>query len=205
MIIKKLKTHFDAVTHQYVDDEGNQLPSVSKVIGTAKHFGFLPKDKQEEVMARGSILHQDVDFYLDTGDTMGSKLLESFAKVFDRITRDYGKLVAHEIALAAAIDDMKYGGKPDILIEGAVIEIKSSLSQSSERLYAQQLQAYNYLAVANELCSPEEHIICYKYKDEFNYKVIKKAYGGIEVKDAFLWSLRKYYADFYLYQYNNNL
>lgn len=199
-----LTTRFDEMSHTYVAENGVKLPSVSAIVDTGKHFEFIPKDKQQEIMARGSILHQNIEYFVTTGDTAGDQVLEYFAQVYEEIQRMFGKYVTSEKPMAASYDDMAFAGKPDIVLENAVVEIKSSLG-SAERVYGMQLAAYGLLCKAHKVSKPDNYVICYRHNGKWAYKVLPKAFGGITLQDAFIAALSKYYYTKKLEQYLNSL
>jgi len=204
-MLKKKTIHFSEETHKYLDESGNAIPSVSIIIGTGKHFSHIPPDRQADIMARGSKLHQDVDYFISTGDTLGLPLLEKFAKKFTELTNDFGKVVANEKPMAAEYMGYAFAGKPDIVCEGGVIEVKSSLG-SSERIYGIQLGGYGMLCEANEVIdakATQNYAIIYKHNDDWEYRILSKEYGGVTQREAFIASLLKHYADKVLNLYNN--
>lgn len=188
-MLKPLKMHFDEFNHKYVDENGNVVNSVSVIIGTAKHFEFIPREKQVEIMNKGSVLHQNVDYYVTTGDTLGEPLLEEFAKKYNQLQMMFGKYVTSERPLGAMYDGIAFAGKPDIVLEKAIIEVKSSLG-SAERLYAMQLAAYGMLCEANDICKVDKYAIVYKKGNTWEFKVIADKYGGITPREAFIKALQ---------------
>ncbi len=203
-MLQPITTRFDEQTHTYTSENGQVLPSVSKIVETGKHFDFIPKDRQQEIMKRGSMLHQNIEYFVTTGDTAGDAQLEMFAQVYDEVQKMFGKYVASETPLAAAYLGMQFAGKPDIVLERAVVEIKSSLG-SAERVYGMQLAAYGMLCLANNVCKPVGYVICYRNNGKWAYKVLPKCYGGVTLQDAFIAALNKYYNNKVLEQYLNNL
>lgn len=205
MNIQPVTISFDERNHVYVDEHGNRLPSVSEVIGTSVYFKDIPKDRQQEIMRRGTILHQDVNYYIETGDDAGDERLKSFGELFSKIKKQYGDVLTAEKELGAEIDKKRYAGKSDIILEDAIVEIKSSLSQSSERLYAMQLAAYRLLAACNDVTKTNNMIICYLNRGKWSMRVIKDEYGGVAPEEAFLAKLNIYYSNQILDLYNKSI
>ncbi len=190
-MLKSLKISFDEAFHVYTSDDV-EVPSVSKIIQTSKYFSFLPPKKQIEVIYKGAVLHQNIDFYLSTGETMGDALLQDFAITFHHLKKKYGNLILNEKPLGASYNDMPFAGKPDIILEGAVIEIKSKLG-SAERIYSMQLGGYSLLCEANEITKTDTYIICYRSITGFTYKVLKDKYANMTPKEAFLVALERFH------------
>ena len=202
-MLKPMKIYFNEELHRYQDENGVIHPSVSIIIRTADHFKNIPIEKQKEVMDRGTRLHQNIDLFVNTGETMGDKVLESFAAIYGDLCRRYGKYIGGEMPLGASYDSMPFCGKPDIVLENAVVDIKSSLS--AERVYAMQLEAYALLLEANDVTKPEFRILCYRNRDNWAYKVVQQEYGTVAVRDAFVAALKRHYAEKLLHIYHNSL
>lgn len=203
-MLQKLKISFNEEQHRYVADNGIVVPSVSTIIESGKHFAMIPKDVQHAVMYRGTVLHQNINYFIETGDTMGDALLASFSEIYEILVKKYGKYKIGEEALGASYEGMAFGGKPDIVLEGAIVEIKSSLG-SAERLYSMQLAAYSMLCEANDITKADTYIICYKNKNGFAYKVLPNTYAGMTPQEAFILALRKHYMSAKIKEYEDNL
>lgn len=201
-MLQKLTISFDESSHKYTTDGKKSIPSVSQIIGTGDYFSGIPIDKQKAIMAKGTILHQNVGYYVETGDTMNDPILMGFAEKFEEVKKNFGDIVVAEKPMGASYNGMEFAGKPDIVLQGAIVEIKSSLGRA-ERLYAMQLAAYSFLCEANEIARTEEYVIIYKNKGQWEYKILPEKYAGITPREAFVWSLSKYYADYYLNIYKN--
>jgi len=133
-------------------------------------------------------------------------LLEKFAKKFTELTNDFGKVVANEKPMAAEYMGYAFAGKPDIVLQGAIVEVKSSLG-SSERIYGAQLAGYGMLCEAHSVVSSDacqKYVIIYKNKDDWAYRVLPDMYGNVTQREAFIANLLKYYADQTLHFYFNS-
>ena len=162
--LTSVKVLFDEEKHSYYGEDGTIYPSVTKIIKTEEHFSNIPKDRQRQIMDKGTILHQDIDYFISTGDTAGNPILEGFADIYQKLLNYYGEFLIGEVPLGASCDDMVYTGKPDIVLENAVVEIKSSLS--AIRVYTMQFEGYAMLVEANFNIKPKERVICYRKNNE---------------------------------------
>ena len=201
--LTSVKVLFDEEKHIYYGEDGTIYPSVTKIIKTEEHFSNIPKDRQRQIMDKGTILHQDIDYFISTGDTAGNSVLEGFADIYQQLLNYYGEFICGEVPLGASYDDMVYAGKPDIVLENAVVEIKSSLS--AIRVYTMQLEGYAMLVEANFNITPKERVICYRKNNEWEIYVTAEGFGGVKAREAFIAMLKKYYLNQIVNTYNTAL
>lgn len=192
---------FDRINHQYYCD-GREIPSVTRILDTNKFYTNIDKNVLANAAAKGSMLHQDVAYYLETGDTMNEPLLDNLAVTIDKIKLYIGNIIDNEISLAAEVKGMQYAGTIDIVTDTAVIEIKSNMT--NKKLYWLQLAGYSILAKENSIAKPKNFIILYVKNNNWDYAIAT----GRELKEyekVFMLHLQKFYLQEQIDKYFNTL
>lgn len=192
---------FDRINHQYYCD-GRVIPSVTRILETSNYYKNVDKEILAQAAARGSLLHQNVAYYIETMDTMNEPLLDKFAKTFDKIHKYIGNVIANEIILAAEIKNMRFAGTIDILTDIAVIEIKSNMT--NKKLYWLQLAGYSVLAKENNMSKAKYYIILHVKNNDWEFAIAT----GKKLKEyerIFMLHLQKYYLQEQIKEYFNKL
>lgn len=178
MNIKRLTNiTFDEVRHIYVY-EGIEIPSVTRLINTKDMFKDVPKDVLDKAARLGTELHQDVDYYIQTGEIWDDRI-RAFDNQFKLVKSKFGDVIGTEKVVGAEIDGVKYAGKYDVMLERAIVEIKRKVSSTQlAKQYAIQLAAY--ALASDNYNNIKAFIILYTDSDEWRIKV----FNPKEMQDA---------------------
>ena len=178
-IIRLKGIEYDEYAHIY-SHNGEKIPSVTRLINTKDMFKDVPKDVLDKTAKLGTELHQDIDYYIQTGEIWDDRM-RAFDSQFSIIKSKYGNVISTEQTVGAEIDGIKYAGRYDIMLEKAIVEIKRKVSSSKLiRQYALQLAAY---AIASDnYDNIETFIIMYMDNNEWKIKVFndKEVNAAIE-------------------------
>ena len=178
-IIRLKGIEYDEYAHIY-SHNGEKIPSVTRLINTKDMFKDVPKDVLDKAAKLGTELHQDIDYYIQTGEIWDDRM-RAFDSQFSIIKSKYGNVISTEQTVGAEIDGIKYAGRYDIMLEKAIVEIKRKVSSSKLiRQYALQLAAY---AIASDnYDNIETFIIMYMDNNEWKIKVFndKEVNAAIE-------------------------
>jgi hypothetical protein len=176
-IIRLKGIEYDEYAHIY-SHNGEKIPSVTRLINTKDMFKDVPKDVLDKAAKLGTELHQDIDYYIHTGEIWDDRM-RAFDSQFSIIKSKYGDVISTEQTVGAEIDGIKYAGRYDIMLERAIVEIKRKVSSSKlARQYALQLAAY---AIASDNYDNIETFII-MYMDNNKWKI--KVFNDTEVNAA---------------------
>lgn len=197
----KLEVNFDSKNHKYYCD-GREIPSVTRILDTGQYYKNVDKTVLANAAAKGSILHQNVAYYIQTGDTMNEPLLNNFKIVLEKINKYVGEIIANEISLAAIVKNMEYAGTADIITNKSIIEIKSNMT--NKKLYWLQLAGYSIFAKENSIAKPKNFIILYVKNNNWEFAIAT----GKKLKEyerIFMLHLQKFYLQEQIDKYFNTL
>lgn len=180
---------FDRINHQYYCD-GREIPSVTRILDTGQYYKNVDKTVLANAAAKGSMLHQNIAYYIQTGDKMNEPMLEKFEMMWRILKEHTGDIIASEKIMGAKIKKMEFAGTADILSEKAVIEIKSN--KTNIKLYWLQLAGYSLLAKENEIVKPKNYIVIYQRYDDWTFAMVNGDFLN-ECEKVFLLHLQKYY------------
>lgn len=198
----KLEIEFDSVSHKYYSN-GREIPSVTRILDTGQYYKNVDKNVLANAAAKGSILHQNVAYYIQTGDTMNEPLLVKFEMLLRRLKDYTGEIIASERTMGAKIGrNMEFAGTADILTEKSVIEIKSK--NTNMKMYWLQLAGYGILAKENEIMKPKNFIVIYPLYDDWTF-VITNGEFIKECEKIFMLHLQKFYLQKQIDKYFNKL
>lgn len=185
----KLAIEFDNKNHRYYCD-GREIPSVTRILDTGQYYKNVDKNVLANAAAKGSMLHQNVAYYIQTGDTMNEPLLINLEMLFRKLKEYTGEIIASEKIMGAKIKKMAFAGTADIITEKSVIEIKSN--NTNTKLYWLQLAGYSLLAKENDITKPKNLIVIYRKYDNWGFVISTKEMVQ-ESERIFLLFLQKHY------------
>ncbi len=175
--------YFDEETHQYYYN-GELIPSVTRLIANEEEFRYVQKEKIKE----GTNRHKAIENYLKYNqiDEKYEEYIEKFSETLVVLTELFGKLLYVETPIYAEHKGVLFAGTPDIVLEDAIVDLKSSLSH--QKYYALQLQGYGILVKNNYKIRSKNHIILAEVGGVFRYKNIYNE----DAKEVFEYCLKKY-------------
>lgn len=189
-----------AGTHTYRHN-GEILTSVTRIIDTYSHFKDVNKDILEKAAMKGSMLHQDIEHYLATGEAWGD--VQGFVDVFEWVKKQYGDVIAYEEIVGAEVDlgigEIKYAGRLDIRLNEAIVEIKRKVSgEKMARHYATQCAGYD-IATGEKAIA---YVLIYMHNDRWKVHIHNNVNSA---RKAFEYMLIKYICNNEIEKYLNTL
>lgn len=175
--------YYDSTSHIYYYN-GEEIPSVTRLIVNEDEFKYVKKEK----IIEGTNRHKAIENYLKYNQIDGEyeSFIEKFSETLVVLTKLFGKLLYVETPIYAEHKGVLFAGTPDIVLEDAIVDLKSSLSH--QKYYALQLQGYGILVKNNYKIRSKNHIIFAEVGGVFRYKNIYNE----EAKEVFEYCLKKY-------------
>ena len=134
---------YDAVERKHLlNDE--PVPSVTEVI--PKQDYYVSPERLEECRQEGEDNHDLIKMYWLSGETFNNPMLVAFDEWIWENSKKLGTIVMFEKPIASL--KYKYCGRPDMLFQKAVVDMKRS--PGNPMFHALQTAGYNRMAVENE-------------------------------------------------------
>jgi hypothetical protein len=204
-VIDVKNINFDKLNHifYYNNGSGNpqRLPSVSEIIDSSRFYKDIPKDILEKSMEYGAYLHQDVKYFLETNEIWSDRI-KKFKEIFDLTKKKNGNLIGCEKIVSAKVNGVHYAGIYDIMLESAIIEVKTAIANLKNHLhYAVQLVAYSM--ASGRFNDIKDYYVFYYDKKTESWKI--KSYTELEIYnaiDCFINGyIKKYYSNMIIENY----
>ncbi len=189
---------YDEKQHRYIID-GTEVPSVTRIIKYEGLWKFVnPKAKDN-----GKALHKVIEARLRYGLIAEGyeDIVDSYISELTKVQKIYGDIVAIEQPLAGQLNGMLFAGTPDIILEKAIVDIKSTIANI--KYYELQLYAYSLLAEQNGLGAKKKQLILIGKKGQ-NIKAINCTSDNKIVAKIFKKLLEKWYIEYLYHNYINS-
>lgn len=173
-----MKLEFKEDTHQYFDEDGNEVPSVTTILDyvTARHYGKINPSVLERAKLRGTAVHEALEMLDYGGEAVVDGEIEGFCKAYAEFLNDYRPTWEH-IEKVAFSDNGGYSfcgtvdragvmnGKPTVL------DIKTTSSPTKE----------NYISVCAQTSA---YAIALGIPDAKRYALYLKSDGTYRLVDC---------------------
>lgn len=137
---------FDEKKHAYTDEQGNQIPSVTQILGKVYGTGLenAPSYFVERAAEKGTAIHKEIETYIQNGEKGQSKEFKAWLKVFQNTVP-----VMAGISEMIIFADTKYGqfaGTVDLLGNGFLYDWKTCKTATRAQIakWQKQLSFYAY-------------------------------------------------------------
>ena len=149
--------NFDAETHTYTNEKGEQLISVTTLLkdaGISPNYDFVNEDVLKAAADRGTFIHKEIEEWIKYGKVGFSRELEEFAKY---VTSEGIKVLASE----KQVNNEHVAGTIDLIVQdrfGKIIYVDLKTTSTIHKQSVQwQLSIYKDLDLNNKYKNHEDY------------------------------------------------
>lgn len=137
---------FDEKAHAYLTDKGQQIPSVTQILGKVYGTGLenAPKHFVERAAEKGTAIHKEIENYIQTGEMGQSKEFQAWHKVFKNTVPVLAGVT--EKMIFATTPYGQFAGTVDLLGNGFLYDWKTCKTATRAQIskWQKQLSFYAY-------------------------------------------------------------
>ena len=137
---------FDEQKHAYLTDKGEQIPSVTQILGKVYGTGLenAPSYFVERAAEKGTAIHKEIETYIQTGEKGQSKEFQAWLKVFQNTVPLMSGV--SEMIIFAITSYGQFAGTVDLLGNGFLYDWKTCKTATRAQIakWQKQLSFYAY-------------------------------------------------------------
>lgn len=138
---------FDEKKHAYTDEKGNQIPSVTQILGKVYGTGLekAPSYFVERAAEKGTAIHKEIETYIQTGEMGQSKEFKAWLEIF-KISLHFMDKQGSEMIIFADTPYGQFAGTVDLLANGFLYDWKTCKTATRAQIakWQKQLSFYCY-------------------------------------------------------------